>query len=316
MNKPTVLIVDDQVPIHIVIKAMLNKEYSLEFASNAQEAIDILTEKSINLILLDIEMPELSGLELLESLMIDTALNDVPVIILTGKATEEREKEAKKFGAAAFVSKDLLMDDKGKRSMADMIKKNISEAGSRPHQHNNYKSIGTQIIKELVATARKKDFFHAARKMSVSLMNQFEIEYVSIWAIQKGKPNMLISLGDFQPPEFGPDEIKSEPAYKTLYVKRSPYLTNNANCAGKTGIFASLAMESGLSSEIGIPMFKISREDLTKNRMVVPGNTPLYGFIILKRNRVFTSREYYLLVKTLTYCSSILWILLQNMFKK
>lgn len=316
MNKPTVLVVDDQPPIHIVIKAMLSKDYNLEFASNSQEAVDIITKKSINLILLDIEMPELSGLELLESLMIDTVLNEVPVIILTGKATEDRETEAKKLGAVAFVSKDQLINEDGKRSVSELIKDNINETGSKPSHETNFKTIAKLIIKELIRDAEKKDFFFAARRFCFKLMKNFEIDYVSIWSIQKNKPSMLISLGDFQPLEFGPDEIMSEPAFNTLYRKKSPYLTNNANNSEKTGIFASLAMKSGLSSEIGIPIFKVTRQVLTRNKMFVPRNTPIYGFIILKRNRVFTSRDYMLLVKTVTYCSSILWVLLKDMFKE
>jgi len=316
MNKPTILVVDDQAPLHIVIKAMLSKDYTLEFASNSQQAVDIITEKSINLILLDIEMPELSGLELLESLMIDTVLNEVPVIILTGKATEDRENEAKKFGAAAFVSKDNLLDQDGKQFLTELIRVNINETGSKPSHETNFKTVVRLIIKELVRDAKKKDFFFAARRFSTKLMQYFDIDYVSIWSVQNRKPSMLISLGDFQPLEFGPDDIQSEPAFDTLYRKKSPYLTNNANSIEKKGIFANIAMESGLSSEIGIPMFKINREVLTKNKMFVPRHTPIYGFIILKRNRVFTSRDYKLLIKTVTYCSSILWVLLQEIFKE
>jgi len=314
MKKPTVLFVDDQVSIHVIVKAMLNKNYDLEFASNAQEAIDLVSAIPVNLILLDIELPELSGLELLESLMIDTTLNDVPVVILTGKATEEREQKAKNLGAAAFVSKDKLLTEEGKQSLAKIIENNITESASRPAQDTDFKKVGKLIIRNLVKDSKKKDFFFVARRFSVNLMKYFDIEYLSIWSVQKGRPNMLISMGDLQPPDFGPEDIKKEPAFKTLFIKRTSYMTNNANCPGKTGIFANLAMESGLSSEIGIPMFKISRENLSKNRMLVPKNTPAYSFIILKRNHVFTTKEYKLLVKVITYCGSILWNLYRNMF--
>src|SRR6056297_4046134 len=101
MEKPTLLIVDDEPTIHIILKALLGKHYDLRFASDAQQAIDILSEESVYLLLLDIQMPDLSGLELLESLMLDSAYREIPVIIFTGKVTEKNKKKALELGAEA-----------------------------------------------------------------------------------------------------------------------------------------------------------------------------------------------------------------------
>lgn len=315
MNKSTILIVDDQKTIHIVLKALLQDDYELEFASDAQEAIDIMSDKPINLLLLDIEMPELSGLEFLESLMIDTVLKNVPVIIITGEATEEREQRATQLGAAGFVEKKEVVSDTGKEDLLELINKNLKGAISKDADEKDYKTISKSIIKGLVEDARKDDFFYAARKLGVKLMKHFQIEYVSFWAIQGGTPNMLLSLGDTQPEDFGPDQIKSENAFKEISINKSPYLTNNAASQNK-GIFANVAMNSGLSSEIGVPFFKITRQMLVNNKMRVPKSTPLYGFIVLKRNRVFTTKEYKVLTTTLGYCGSILWGLYQKLFAK
>ena len=112
MSKKAILIIDDEPTIHVILKAMLSNEYDLIFASSAQEGIDLLGEKPVNLVLLDIQMPNISGIELLESLMIDTELRNIPVIIMTGKATKQIEERARELGAIEFMSKSYLFSEK------------------------------------------------------------------------------------------------------------------------------------------------------------------------------------------------------------
>jgi len=315
MSKSTILIVDDEKAIHIVLKAMLSKEYDLEFATNAQDAIDILMEKPINLMILDIQMPELSGLELLQSLMIDTSLKNVPIIIFTGNVTEERQERARQLGAVGFAGKDSLLDQDGKNQLLELIKQNLSNDANNITHVPNYKAISIMIIKCLIRDTKNQDFFYSARKLGLKLMKFFQIEYVSFWAIQNNKTNMLLSLGDTQPTDFGPNEIRTEQAFREIYKKRAPYFTNNAT-SEKKGIFANVAMENGLSAEIGIPLFKISRLALAKNNMVIPKRTPLFGFLILKRNKVFTTKEFEILSKMLAYCGPLLWVVFQKLVAK
>lgn len=306
MDKPTLLIVDDEITIHVILKAILRDIYDLEFASNAQQAIDIISEKTINLVLLDIQMPELSGLELLESLMIDSALREVPIIIITGKVTEERETRARELGAADFVGKDTLYSDSGKSLLMQKIRENVKNIQIPPFLKSDLKTSSTAVIRRLLSDAEHKDFFDAARKLGTNLMSCFKLDYISFWSTEGKSPNMLLFLGGKQPDNFGPEDIKSEDAYHILTEEKKPYLTNNA-FSEKKGIFASAAMEKGLSSEIGIPLFKMNRKQLTENNMQIPPNTPVYGFVILKRNRVFTSYDYRIMVKTVQYCGSVLW---------
>lgn len=306
MDKPTILIVDDEITIHIILKKILGEIYDLQYASNAQKAIDIIYENTVDLVMLDIQMPGLSGLELLESMMIDIVLDDIPVIIITGEATEEREKQASRFGAAGFIFKDDIIEEGGRQSIFDLIKKNINKSTIYPTSETEHSIIAKIIIKNLLNDAKEEDFLFAARRLGLNLIKYFRIDYISFWSIQKGSPNMLISLGEKQPPDFEPDKIKSEPAFETLFIEKSPYLTNNSFSDGKS-IFANVEMEDRLSSEIGIPLFNITRKQLTENGMRIPDSAPLYGFVILKGNRVFTSKDYQILVKTIQYCGSILW---------
>jgi CheY-like chemotaxis protein len=315
MEKPTLLIVDDEPTIHIIIKALLGKQYDLRFASDAQEAIDLLAEESVNLVLLDIQMPDLSGLELLESLMLDSAYREIPVIIFTGKVTEEREKKALTLGAATFISKDALLTDIGKDNLQKHIRRHVAKARIATPQKTDHKRKSIEIIKELVFDAGKNDFFHASRRLGANIKRHFDIDYISFWSIEKERPNLLMYLGGRQRYDFGPDDIRTEHAYNVLTQEKKAYLTNNSG-SEKSGIFSDISMEHGLTSEIGVPLFKITRRELTRNRMRIPEDTPVYGFVILKRQRVFTTKDFKILNKTVQYCGSLLWGLFQGLFVK
>ncbi len=312
MEKKNILIIDDERMTHIILKALLEQEYELFFANNAQEGIDLLAEETIHLVLLDIQMPEISGIELLESLMIDTVLRDVPIIIITGKATEKIEEKARKLGAVEFVNKQSLFSDK--KSILPLIRKNISNKVIQPKTILDYREDFKDIIRTLIKEIVLGDFIRACRILGVGLMNSFEIDYVSFWTVQALKPNLVVSLGDGQPEDFGPDEIMLEEAFKRIAINKQAYLTNNPTSENK-GIFGDAAIKLGLSSEIGVPLFKITKEDLMHNNMEVPPETRLFGFIIIKRNRVFTTKEFRILEKFTIQAGTILYELFKKLFQ-
>lgn len=305
------MVIDDEKSTHVMLKAMLGKNFNLMFAKSAQEGIDLLAEHSINLVLLDIQMPQLSGIELLESIMTDTALRSIPVMVMTGKATEELEIKARELGAADFVSKEFVFANKDE--FVKRLKSNLLEEAKQLHFSTRYKQDFRMIIKKITTEAIHGDFFSACRKLAVGLMNSFQIDYISFWKIQSSKPSLILSIGDRQPENFGPNELMSERAYRELARTKRPYMTNNPR-SEKKGVFADTSKELGLSSEIGIPLFKIDKEKFTTNGMVIPGNTPLFGFVILKRNRVFTTKEFKLLSRFVIQSGTLLWGLYQKLY--
>lgn len=311
MEKKTILIIDDEKMTHIILKAMLKDDYNLIFADNAQQGIDFLGENAINLVLLDIQMPDISGIELLESLMIDTGLRNVPIIIMTGKATQEIEKKARELGAKDFMSKNQLFSDK--EQALRVVKKSALEISNAPEMYLGYKQSFRNLMKILLTETVRGDFFKATRKLGVGLINSFGIDYVSFWTVQKKKLNLIISLGDDQPENFGPEEAKSEHSFKQLSETKKPYLTNNPT-SDRKGIFANRSIRMGLSSEIGVPLFALTKDQLMYNNMKIPDNTPIFGFVILKRNRVFTTKEFKLLSNFIIQAGTLLWALYTKMF--
>jgi DNA-binding NtrC family response regulator len=98
-----ILIIDDEEGIRESFKLILGDFYQLTFACNADEADTKFASDSFNLILLDIKMPRINGLEYLKK--IKKAKPSLPVIIVTGYQSVETAQEAAKNGASDYIPK-------------------------------------------------------------------------------------------------------------------------------------------------------------------------------------------------------------------
>jgi two-component system chemotaxis response regulator CheB len=107
MKKKRIMVVDDAAMMRLVIRNMLGDDPKLTlagFASNGQEALDKLEEVCPDLILLDIEMPEMDGLEFLRHARLKC---DAKVVVLTSVAPKGSTKamQARALGADVVISK-------------------------------------------------------------------------------------------------------------------------------------------------------------------------------------------------------------------
>jgi len=100
----SILVVDDEAKMRHILKIMLEMQgHSVEEASNGREALDVIEEKPLDLVIADIRMPEMDGLQLLgEVQKMDIPL---PVVFITAFATIESAVEAMKQGAADYITK-------------------------------------------------------------------------------------------------------------------------------------------------------------------------------------------------------------------
>ncbi|MDO8602566.1 MAG: response regulator [Candidatus Omnitrophota bacterium] len=98
-----ILIVDDEIDITLVLKEFfISKGYEALAAFNGREAVGFLNQPGIDLILLDMQMPDMSGLEVLKEAR--KIHKDTKIIVLTG-FSEEYKEEAEKIGCDAFLTK-------------------------------------------------------------------------------------------------------------------------------------------------------------------------------------------------------------------
>lgn len=106
MSNPNVLIVDDERNIRLTLSATLESfGIASDTAASGNQALQKLTEKSFQLMLLDLKLPDLNGLEVLQ--LVTDKYPDLKVIIMTAYGSIEAAVEAMKKGAVDFLQKPL-----------------------------------------------------------------------------------------------------------------------------------------------------------------------------------------------------------------
>lgn len=103
-DKPLILAVDDDGPILVLMRSLL-QEFGFEpvLANNGAQALERARARTPHLVLLDKNMPGMSGRQVVEAMRADTALRDVPVVMLTGEPMSEEELEG--MGANGAILK-------------------------------------------------------------------------------------------------------------------------------------------------------------------------------------------------------------------
>lgn len=106
MDKNKILLVDDNRDLVTVVKVALeNKGYSVQSAYNADELFARLEEQKPDLIVLDVMMPQMDGLEALKRLKAAQETSSIPVILLTAKFQYEDILNAYQLGADVYITK-------------------------------------------------------------------------------------------------------------------------------------------------------------------------------------------------------------------
>jgi DNA-binding NtrC family response regulator len=108
-NRGTILIVDDEAGPRESLRMILKPIYNIFTASNGKEALEIIQKENIDLVTLDLNMPGLSGIEVLKE--IKKIKSDVEVIIVTGYGTLKNAQEVIRYGAGDFISKPFNVAD-------------------------------------------------------------------------------------------------------------------------------------------------------------------------------------------------------------
>ncbi|MRR35102.1 response regulator [bacterium] len=112
------LIVDDSSSMRSVVKKIVGLSgidvNQLLEADNGRRALEVLGGDWVDAVILDIEMPEMNGLELLEKMGEDTLMKSIPVVMISTEASEAHIKTAFELGAKGFIRKPFLPEEVGK----------------------------------------------------------------------------------------------------------------------------------------------------------------------------------------------------------
>jgi len=105
-TQSTIMVVDDNPDMVTIVKTILEiKGYGVQSAYNGLEVFNLLQEQKSDLILLDIMMPEMDGLEVLTRIKGNPDTASIPVILLSAKALDEDIRVGYKLGADEYITK-------------------------------------------------------------------------------------------------------------------------------------------------------------------------------------------------------------------
>jgi len=107
----TLLIVEDNIELLMLMKQLLQQYYHVLTASNGVEALDVVKAHEIDLIVSDVMMPEMDGNELTALLKQDPDYSHLPIILLTAKTQDEDRQESLMIGADDYITKPFKLGE-------------------------------------------------------------------------------------------------------------------------------------------------------------------------------------------------------------
>lgn len=148
------MLVDDHPDFMFYLKDSLKNDYKLLEAKNGKEALGVLEDQQPDLIVSDVMMPEMDGLELCEEIKTNPSFSHIPIILLTAKSTQQDKLEGLKHGADEYLTKPFNFDILNSRIkyLLGLREKFIKSYQKSFHVESNAKSI-TPLDKKLLDKA-------------------------------------------------------------------------------------------------------------------------------------------------------------------
>ena len=305
----TILVIDDDEPIHLMAKSLLGKEFQLVNARDSQEAINILSETPVNLILSDIHMPGLTGLELLESIRDDKEKSKIPVLIMTNLPTIEKERKALHLGAADFIKKERFNTDR--EGILDLVRMKILTDVNIEGLEDNLEQSKNKLVMKLMESAIKGSFKDTTETFCSHLSEILKSDFLSFFILDENGPLPLIVNGKAKPSEEILGSFKDSNSFSHLSSKKESFLSNHIYNE-EIGCFLDFSMQNEMPAEIGVPLFSANEKAMLMNNRSAPSESELFGVIIVKRSKLFSSNEYELISRLVTQTGAILWRLYQQ----
>ena len=119
-SAPLILVAEDEDSNYELVRIVLQKRYRLLRAKNGIEAVTLSEDEHPNLILMDIRMPDMNGLD--ATRIIKEVNHDIPIVALSAYAFEENIREAKEAGCNEFMAKPFRVED-----LLDVVQKYVGE---------------------------------------------------------------------------------------------------------------------------------------------------------------------------------------------
>ncbi len=112
IEQKKILLIDDSSVNNLLLQNILEDEkFTVLVAFSGKEGLNMIKEEKPDLILLDIMMPRMDGMEVLEKIVSDDATKDIPVIMLTAKIDSADQKASIEMGAVDYINKPVDIDN-------------------------------------------------------------------------------------------------------------------------------------------------------------------------------------------------------------
>ena len=109
--KPKIAVVEDNMDNRLLVQAILEDQYEISEYENGKEVVDGLAENIPDLVLLDISLPGMDGVEVLEWVRSQVRLKDLPVIALTAHAMSGDREKYLEMGFDEYVTKPIVDEE-------------------------------------------------------------------------------------------------------------------------------------------------------------------------------------------------------------
>lgn len=174
MAKQTILVVDDEKDLLDLIEYNLRKEgFDVLKAENGEEGIAMAKEHSPDLVLLDIMMPKMDGLQAVEEMRKDAELKRIPIILLTARSDEKTEVEGLNKGSDDYITKPISTT-----KLISRIKAVLRRFDEKEETSNILEVHNITIDRDRYIVYKEEEEFHLPRK---------EFELLFFLASRKGK---------------------------------------------------------------------------------------------------------------------------------
>lgn len=171
----TIMAVDDSVEILKIVESVLKNDYRLILVKTGEKALSYLSKRTVDLVLLDIMMPDMNGFETYEKIRKSEQNADVPVIFLTADMDAESEMKGLKMGAVDFIKKPFVpgvMKNRIDRVLQlEDLNKNLQEKVRE--KTGQIEQLSFEIISTIASMIEAKDNYtkgHSVRVAEYSAM--------------------------------------------------------------------------------------------------------------------------------------------------
>ena len=195
MENKTILIVDDTIANLDILVELLDK-YDVIDTTNGEDALEVVKNEKVDLILLDIMMPNMDGYEVCNILKANPQTKDIPIIFITAKSDEESIEKAYDFGGSDYVtkpfqSKELLSRVKKELKIQTMMEelKVLASTDSMTKLYN--RRYFTKVSQDIVNLAKREN-----QDLSLIMLDIDRFKNINDSYGHKIGDDVIISLGE------------------------------------------------------------------------------------------------------------------------